>query len=600
MTPRRGRILSYLFLAIIALALGIAAGVYWQAPIARALNLPVAQAPGGGDGPKQSWTCSMHPQIIRDGPGMCPMCHMELTPVGQGPAANPEDAGMVVIDSVMVQNMGVRTAAVTRGTLQQHIRAVGYLDEAQPNILDINPRFSGWIDRMYADSEGMPIGAGDPLLDLYSPELQIALEEAIAARKARSLLPEGSGQIERAAADALGDAASRKLELMGLPASTVAALLRLDRAPRVITLTSPVTGHIIEKPVVAGAAFKSGDRILRIVDHTTLWLDARIPERELPLVRVGQKAIASVASLPGVSVEGQVILIHPHIDDATRTAMVRLAVANTDLKLRPGMYASLRIAWQSPDEHLLIPREAVIDTGERQLVFLDRGRGRFEPRPVTIGLQGDGGMVQVLSGLHEGDHTVVSGQFLLDSESRLKEVERKLTAGDPPAPSMPAQTDDSLPTPPTSDPLPAEMAAKLHAVLEAYLALARPLGEIQSSDTPVDPAPLITAAFDLRAASESESDRELAQAVFTAARALTGRPIDGQREKLIPVSTAVLRLMLTHPPTASHTPTLYVMHCPMVNAHWLQTTEKLANPYYPNTMKECGEVQLTIQGITRP
>ncbi len=379
---------------------------------ARGLLSPPPAAHEQAKAPAQLWTCGMHPQVIQDHPGNCPICGMTLTPLRAG--GGTHDHG-ITIDPVIVQNMGVRTAVVVEAPLRSHVRAAGVLAEAQPSQHDITLRVSGYVQRLYADTEGMHVTAGQPLFDLYSAELEAAVGELIGARRARA---SGAG-------DALVDAARRKLRLLGLTDAQVERLATLDRPPATITFTSPVTGHLTVKNVVDGSAVTAGTQVMRIVDHTALWLDAQVFEQQLPLVRLGEQATATVTALPGRTFTGTVIFIHPHLDMTTRTAMVRLLVPNPQLELRPGMYATVTIDAEVAPSALLVSRDAVIDTGTRQVVFLARGAGRFEPRDVTLGVAADDGMVQVLAGLQPGDTVVVSGQFLLDAESRMQEAIRK-------------------------------------------------------------------------------------------------------------------------------------------------------------------------------
>jgi Cu(I)/Ag(I) efflux system membrane fusion protein len=273
-------------------------------------------------------------------------------------------------------------------------------------------------------------------------------------------------------------------------------------------------------------------------------------------------------------------------------------VPNADLRLKPGMYASLKIAWKSPQESVLVPREAVIDTGERQVVFLSPGQGRFEPREVKTGRSGEEGIIEVLSGLSGGETVVVSGQFLLDSESRLREAVRKYAAGAAP---KSGQIDERPTSPPpkraaSAAPTPPEMAPRLDEVFAAYLVLSDALGALQTKDTPLDPQPLIIASWTLHSAARSPDDKEMVLAVFKAAQGLSGKTLDKQREQFVPLGEAMLRLARVHPPSAKLSPMLYVMHCPMVQGHWLQKSDKLANPFYPSTMKDCGDIEERIEG----
>lgn len=492
--PAARRAALFLLIAAVPLALllGAAAGGYWHGPIAQWFNDPDPPAPDPqpASQPGQLWTCGMHPQVIQDRPGDCPICHMQLTPlklddappnsrqaaadppaqpttrppdpppagrkikywwdpmmnppyISDQPGVSPmgmelipvyEDeapapTSTVTIDPAVVQNMGVRIAHATQQPLRRSIRLVGALQEAQPNIREVNLLVSGWIRRLYANTDGMLLQQGEPLFDLYSPQLNLAIEELIAARRAAaSAPPTPDTAAARAEADALFQAAAAKLELWGLRGDQVGALAQLDRAPQTVTFTSPITGNLVDQTIVEGAAVQAGMPAMRIVDYTTLWLDARVFEQDLPFVQLGQAVTASFASEPGKTFQGQVIFIHPRVDPDTRTATVRIALPNPTLALRPGMYATVQLETELLPTATTVPREAVIDSGTRQLVFVPLEQGRFEPRTVRVGLTGDDGAVQILEGLEPGEPVVVSGQFLLDSESRLREAIQKFLA----------------------------------------------------------------------------------------------------------------------------------------------------------------------------
>jgi Cu(I)/Ag(I) efflux system membrane fusion protein/cobalt-zinc-cadmium efflux system membrane fusion protein len=378
-------------------------------------------APGGERKIAYWWDPMMNPPFIADGPGKSPM-GMDLVPVYEeevrtGPA--------VTIDPVVVQNMGVRTAEVVRGALKREIRAVGWVEEPQPNAMDVNLRVSGWIQALHADTEGMHIDQGDPLFELYSPDVQVAVAELASARRGLAMLGEGAPQGVRAAAEGLFEAARTKLRLWGLDEEEVARLAELDAPPPSVVFRSPLAGDLTEKMVVAGAAVEAGMRVMRIVDRSTMWIDAQVYEEQLPFVRLGQPVTATVDAVPGSGFEGEVVFIHPRLDPMTRTALVRVQVPNPERLLRQGQFATVLIGSTLMEDTVLVPREAVIDSGLRQLAFLAREGGRFEPRSVRLGASGDGGLVQVLSGLAPGDVVVTSGQFLIDSESRLREAIQK-------------------------------------------------------------------------------------------------------------------------------------------------------------------------------
>lgn len=383
--------------------------------------------------PQQWYTCAMHTQVLLPGPGQCPICGMPLSPINLTHLHDTKfnDQMPIKIDPVVMQNMGVRVAKVTEGTLHRPITAVGTFEEPEQNHLEINLRVSGWIEKLYANNEGMVVAKGDRLFDLYSPEVTAAADELIAARKNAEQLEKEKDPTLRDAAKTILSGARRKLELMGLSSEQIDAIAAADKAPQTIAFTAPVAGHVAEKMVREGAAVKSGDRVMVLADRSTMWLQLAVYERDLPLVKVGSKVTAKVDAAPDHPVEGTVDFIYPHLDMMTRTAKVRVVVPNHAHELHEGMYAQAKIDAAVAENALLVPREAVIDTGVRQVVILSRGDGNFAPQKVQIGAIGStsddaGEMVQIVSGVTKDDTVVTSGEFLLDSESRLQEAGQKL------------------------------------------------------------------------------------------------------------------------------------------------------------------------------
>jgi membrane fusion protein, copper/silver efflux system len=387
---------------------------------------------------RQLWHCGMHPQVIQDHPGDCPICHMALTPIGGGaatsaPASSSSDraAAEVIIDPAVAQNMGVRTARVTTGTLSKRLRAVGVLSLPEPGMHDVSVKVGGWIDRLYADQAGMHVRKGEPLLEVYSPELQVAAQELIAAAKAVRALDAGAAQDVRREAENLLASARRKLRLWDVDQREIDAIAVADEPPRGVLFRSPVTGHVEEKMVVQGSAVQAGMKLLRIADHSRLWLDVQVYEQQMALVKPGLRVTATVEGLSGRNFTGSIAFVYPHVDPASRTLKVRVTLENPQLELKPGMYATAEIAMEPAHDAILCPREAVIDTGERQLVFIAEGDGHFASRTVRVGMTGDGDVVQILEGLAAGETVVTSGQFLMDVESRTIEAARKLGAPAP-------------------------------------------------------------------------------------------------------------------------------------------------------------------------
>lgn len=398
----------------------------------------------------QLWHCGMHPQVIQDHPGDCPICHMALTPVGApdpmgGPAGT--DAGPVVrIDPVVAQNMGVRTAVVTRGALHKTVHTVGLLKLPEPGMHDVTLKIGGWVERLYADQEGMHVEEGQPLFDLYSPDLQVTEQELISAIHAERQMGDNADPSARRNAKSLVESARRRLRLWDIADQDIDAIARAEDPPRTVPIRSPATGHVEEKMIVQGSAVQPMTKVLRVADHGTLWLEAQVYADQFPLVRVGQEVRATVDAAPGKTWSGKISFVMPHFEAMARTITVRATLENPGLELKPGMYASVDIATQPADEATLAPREAVIDTGTRRIAFVADGSGHFTPREVRTGLAGDGDVVQVLAGLSPGETVVTSGQFLMDVESRTIEATQKLTAvsatgsvrgeGEPPASAM--------------------------------------------------------------------------------------------------------------------------------------------------------------------
>ena len=592
---------------VFGLIAGIALGVLGAENIRHALGMhdhsaDVQQAEGG----KTLWTCGMHPQVIQDKPGLCPICHMDLEPLdaskmGGAPTTGHHEnlAGPpVMIDPVVIQNMGIRTAKAANGSLNRTIRAVGYLAEPDPYQQDINLRVSGWIEKLHVDVEGMAVKKGEPLFDLYSPEVQVAIEELIAARRSGEAM-EGADASARRTTDVLRDSSRRKLIQWGFEESQVEAFSKLGRAPHAVTFLSPMTGHLTEKMVFNGTMVQAGMKVLRLADRSRMWLNVQAFERDLPHVTMGQKVTATVAGWPNEKIEGEVVFIHPHLDAMTRSVLVRVLLPNADYRLRQGMYATAELRVQVAENAVTIPREAILDTGVRQVAFIAGADGNFEPRTLKLGASGADGMVQVIEGISAGEEVVTSGQFLLDSESRLKEaIQKHLSAGlmKPEAGGAPVVAEKPV-VKPAAGAVARKWTPQVGEVTKAYLALQRPLGERQTVETPVDPAELMATTAKLVEQAETDADRTIAKKLADTASAMKDQPLNEQRERFKAVSDAMIALIEQSPPAKQTAPKLYVMYCPMAPGKWVQDAEQLANPYYATAMKRCGEILATVDGV---
>jgi Cu(I)/Ag(I) efflux system membrane fusion protein/cobalt-zinc-cadmium efflux system membrane fusion protein len=413
---------------------------------------------------KQLYTCGMHPNVISEEPGTCPICKMDLTPmktemskpdsvkseksgekkikywvapmdptyIRDEPGKSPmgmdlvpvyEDDGngassgtTVRIDPVVVQNMGIRTAHAHRMDLGRSVRILGEVDVAEDSVSVVNLRYSGWIEKIHVDQTGAYVKKGQPLFRIYSPELVQAQQEYIQA-------------LSSTGADSpLTKSARTRLELAGAGSWLVKALAGKTKPFKTIAVPSPQNGYVLHKNVVEGSKVVAGQDLYRIGNLASIWVNVEVYEFDAPWINTGDPARMELSFEKGKTYDGKVGYVYPTLDKKTRTLKARLEFPNPGLALKPGMFATVWIEVQKKADALAIPTEAILHSGQRQLVFVSIGDGKYEPREITTGLVGDDHMTEVLTGLSEHEIVVTSGQFLLDSESQLQEAVAKLLA----------------------------------------------------------------------------------------------------------------------------------------------------------------------------
>jgi RND family efflux transporter MFP subunit len=567
-----------LLVALCACALTLALGLW----LGRRPHAPPAPAAAGAT--KQLWTCGMHPQVIQDAPGLCPICHMELTPMSHGAGS----AGLLSIDPVVVQNMGVRIEKVRRAPLVKSARFAGNVLEPENSRREVVVRVSGWIRTLQADTTGMELGAQAPLFELDSPELTAAIEELLAAARSAG---EAKTELARKSAASVHDAARRRLAALGLAEEQIEEFERAGKAPASVRFTTPIAAHVLELMVRAGQRVEPGMKLMTLSDRHSMWIDFAVPEADLSWVREGSHGRVHVAALGTHVLEGPVSLLLPHLDMATRTARARIVVENPDMQLREGMSAEVSASAQVEEAPLVVPREAVIDTGPRQVAFVALGAGRFEARDLELGPEGDQGLVAVHSGLAEGEDVVVSGQFLLDAESRIREAIRRHLAGDP-APLAGAR-ETHAPRAALEGPL----QARTDEFFRLYLELAERLGGSAVGAEDFDPAPLAEAGRALEGDAQSEAQK-LARAITLQTRNLEQQQGKERRRAFAALSDLVIRLAERQPPSTKLAPRLFIARCTMAPGSWLQRGEAIANPFYADSMKTCGEIVGSIESAT--
>jgi Cu(I)/Ag(I) efflux system membrane fusion protein len=328
--------------------------------------------------------------------------------------------GTVQISLERQQLIGVRFGTVEPRTLQKVIRTVGRIDTDEKRIGIVSPKISGWIEELFVDFTGRFVRKGEPLLTIYSPELVSTQEEYLLALKARQEWSKSPFAEVAEGGTLLADSARRRLRLWDISDAQIQALEENREPKKTLTLYSPFTGHVLEKMVNKGQFVDAGMALFKIADLSVVWLIADIYESELSAIRVGQPAAIQMSYYPGETFTGKAIYIYPYLDAQTRTAKVRYEFANPHGKLKPEMFANVEITVRL-GEKLAVPESAVIDTGVRKVVIVDRGSGYFEPREVRLGFKA-GEVFEVLGGLKAGERVVTSANFLIDSESKLKEA----------------------------------------------------------------------------------------------------------------------------------------------------------------------------------
>ncbi len=461
--------------ARIAVLLLAAAAIIVYAACREKGATPSAAGPGGAksgqvekakpEAKKTIYHCPMHPTYTSDKPGDCPICGMKLVPVEteEKPSAAPsapapkkkimyrstmmpnevsdkpgkdsmgmdmvpfevEESGTlaevggrirVKISAERQQLIGVKTAPVTSQDIHKLIKAVGLVDYAEPNLSIVNLKFEGWVEKLYVSSTGRSVRKGEPLLDIYSPDLVAAEQEYLIALKAGATLGEGSSILK---------SAREKLKLWDVTDAQVNELGRMGELKRILTVYSPGSGIVIEKNVVQGQKVMSGENLFKIADLTTVWILGEVYEYELPFIKTGLEAKVSLSYYPGETFDGRIAYVYPYLKPDTRTNQIRIEASNPGFKLKPQMFANLEIHVDY-GTRLTVPADAVLDAGDSKIVFVASGDGTFEPREVKLGVRGED-LYEVLGGVREGENVVTSANFLVDSESSLKAALSRMT-----------------------------------------------------------------------------------------------------------------------------------------------------------------------------
>ena len=395
------------------LALGGLAGSWWAHRAMGRAPAEATQAPAAAGKKVLYWHDPMYPQQKFDKPGKSPFMDMELVPVyGEDDAPA---AGVVKVSPQLAQNLGVRTVVAERGRLARDLEATGTVAFDERAVAVVQARTAGYVEQLMVRAPLDPVRKGQPLARLFVPEWAGAQQEYLALKSSAV-----------AGVPDLARAARNRLLLLGMSEEQLATVDREGKPVTRITLVSPVDGVIGELGVREGMSVTPGMTLFRINGLGTVWVNVEVPEAQAGALRPGTPLAATVPAYPGVRFPGALAAVLPEVNATTRTVRARVELSNAGARLKPGMFATVNLSPRDSREAVLVPSEAVIVTGERKVVVVDRGEGRFEPVEVAIGRE-EAGKTEILKGIEAGAKIVASGQFLLDSEASLRGLERRMT-----------------------------------------------------------------------------------------------------------------------------------------------------------------------------
>jgi multidrug efflux pump subunit AcrA (membrane-fusion protein) len=515
----------------------------------------------------------MMPAFKSDKPGKSPM-GMDMVPVYEGEEPHAAEPGVVTVQPGLVEHGPVRREFRTLGT-------VAYNEEG---LRDITTKYEGWIEKLHVNATWATVKAGDPLFDIYSPDLYNAQLNFLVASRT-----EKDGQLTQAARE--------RMKLFDLPDEFIAELSKRSEPQRTFTFRAPVDGVVIEKMAVVGQMMKPGERIYRLADLSTVWVNAQIYEKDFPFVSEEQAVSVHTSYGPERKFEGKVRLLLPQVEEQTRTATARIVLPNIGGFLRPGMFVEVGFTAQLAADAVLVPDVAVLRSGERNTVFVALDGGYFEPREVKLGARSEGNFYQVLSGLKAGERIVTSGQFMLDSESQLREAIQKMLRN---AAASSAETAAQAAAPATHQHGSATTAPTSNMTSAADVStLLRPIA-LAAAD-----AAASLAADDLDGYRRQLSVlRDALTSYFKgyahAAHGPLGRYTDGlpapddlvaARKQFEPFSTTIADL--AREARLHETAKLHIFECPMApetgKARWLQRDAGTKNPFFGTEMPKCGD-----------
>jgi len=568
------------------------------------------------------YTCTMHPSVHSKDPGKCPICSMDLVPVkkkganetnvkknsggmtdsgsgsmGSMPMSSPnQEAGKSSEFTVPVerqQQIGVTYATVIKRPIQLSIRSVGMLEADTSKMFDYVARVDGYVQELKVSSPGQDVSQGQPLITIYSPDLRSTEQELVNILNDRD-----RGGTSRVSNDQMIDASKRRLKLWNVSDQEIAELEKNRKPSDQLVLRSPFDGVVNEVMSRPGMNVKMGDKLVSVLDLSNLWVWAEFYENEIGLLKRGQQIDVSLPAFPNQTFRGQIAVINPSIDAAKRTARVRIDIPNPQAQLRPGMYANVEVKINE-GEGLTIPVQAALPTGERMLVFLDRGQGKLLPRYIQVGRsfttfdgQRQGRYYQVVNGLQEGDRIVASANFLIDAESQVQGA-LKDWEGEQPSGTL-AMTEK-----PPNQSSNSNFKAVIKPVLDSYKRLHELLAENKFSQVAAEAKTLrkeVHPLLDIDSSAKPERYKDLVDRLHGSADRFSPNDMDQARTEFGQLSADLIAFLKDFLPQLDDP--LYTIKCPMWNkspAVWLQDSTVVKNPFLGPDMPTCGTVQETLR-----